>query len=50
MISIGQVAAFATVLALVNTVVLTITSTVAAMVYNAGGQLVGGVSATLADG
>ncbi|MBT1004001.1 DUF3566 domain-containing protein [Paenarthrobacter sp. DKR-5] len=49
-ISVGQVAAFATALAVVNTVLLTTLSTLAAVLYNACAKLVGGIGATLTDG
>jgi hypothetical protein len=49
-VGVGQVAAFATVLAVVNVVVLTALSVVAAFVYNVCGTLVGGVGVILADG
>lgn len=48
-ISLGQVASFATILAVVNVVLLTALSMLSAVLYNISATLVGGVGLTLTD-
>ncbi|GHD11304.1 DUF3566 domain-containing protein [Zhihengliuella salsuginis] len=47
--SLGQVAAFATIIAVVNVVLITAISTLAAVLYNISASLVGGIGVTLTD-
>ncbi|WP_458780336.1 DUF3566 domain-containing protein [Arthrobacter sp. D3-16] len=47
--SLGQVASFATIIAVVNVVLLTALSMLSAVLYNIAGTLVGGVGVTLTD-
>lgn len=47
--SLGQVASFATILAVVNVVLLTVLSMLAAVLYNLASTLVGGIGVTLTD-
>lgn len=47
--SLGQVASFATILAVVNVVLLTALSMLAAVLYNISATLVGGIGVTLTD-
>ncbi|HKU09745.1 DUF3566 domain-containing protein [Sinomonas sp.] len=47
--SLGQVASFATIIAVVNVVLLTALSMLAAVLYNIASALVGGVGVTLTD-
>ncbi|QCU76808.1 hypothetical protein E7744_00035 [Citricoccus sp. SGAir0253] len=48
-ISLGQVASFATIIAVVNVVLLTALSMLAAVLYNISSTLVGGIGVTLTD-
>ncbi|MFJ6415138.1 DUF3566 domain-containing protein [Paeniglutamicibacter sp. NPDC091659] len=47
--SLGQVASFATIIAVVNVVLLTVLSMLAAVLYNLSSTLVGGIGVTLTD-
>ena len=47
--SLGQVASFATILAVVNVVLITVLSMLAAVLYNLSATLVGGIGVTLTD-
>ncbi|MCU1530609.1 MAG: hypothetical protein JWO49_180 [Arthrobacter sp.] len=47
--SLGQVASFATIIAVINVVLLTALSTLAAVLYNIAATLVGGIGVTLTD-
>ncbi|MCY0905119.1 DUF3566 domain-containing protein [Arthrobacter sp. H14-L1] len=47
--SLGQVASFATIIAVINVVLLTALSMLAAVLYNISATLVGGLSVTLTD-
>ncbi|GAA3706341.1 hypothetical protein GCM10022377_20080 [Zhihengliuella alba] len=47
--SLGQVAAFATIVAVVNVVLITAISTLASVLYNISSSLVGGIGVTLTD-
>lgn len=47
--SLGQVASFATVIAVVNVVLLTVLSMLSAVLYNISATLVGGIGVTLTD-
>ncbi|MBG6084707.1 DUF3566 domain-containing protein [Zhihengliuella flava] len=47
--SLGQVAAFATIVAVVNVVLITALSTLAGVLYNISSSLVGGIGVTLTD-
>nr|WP_261624941.1 DUF3566 domain-containing protein [Nesterenkonia sp. GX14115] len=49
MVTLGQVASFATIIAVINVVVLTVISMLAAVLYNISASLVGGVGVTLTD-
>lgn len=49
LISLGQVASFATIIAVVNVVLLTALSMLAAVLYNISATLVGGIGVTLTD-
>ncbi|MFC7401550.1 DUF3566 domain-containing protein [Citricoccus sp. GCM10030269] len=49
LISLGQVASFATIIAVVNVVLLTALSMLAAVLYNVSSTLVGGIGVTLTD-
>lgn len=49
LISLGQVASFATIIAVVNVVLLTALSMLAAVLYNISSTLVGGIGVTLTD-
>lgn len=49
LVTIAQVAAFATIIAVVNVVLLTVLSMLAAVLYNLSASLVGGVGVTLTD-
>lgn len=48
--SLGQVASFATIIAVVNVVLLTALSMLSAVLYNIAATLVGGIGVTLTDG
>jgi hypothetical protein len=48
-VSLGQVASFATIIAVVNVVLLTALSMLAAVLYNISSTLVGGIGVTLTD-
>ena len=47
--TVGQVASFATIIAVVNVVLLTVLSMLAAVLYNLSASLVGGIGVTLTD-
>ncbi|WP_159610567.1 DUF3566 domain-containing protein [Glutamicibacter sp. JC586] len=47
--SLGQVASYATIIAVVNVVVISVISTLGAVLYNIAASLVGGVGVTLTD-
>lgn len=47
--SLGQVASFATIIAVVNVVLLTVLSLLASVLYNIAATLVGGIGVTLTD-
>ncbi|MDN5755356.1 MAG: DUF3566 domain-containing protein [Micrococcaceae bacterium] len=49
LVSLGQVASFATIIAVVNVVLLTAMSMLAAVLYNISSTLVGGIGVTLTD-
>ncbi|GAA1141036.1 DUF3566 domain-containing protein [Nesterenkonia lutea] len=49
LVTIGQVASFATIIAVINVVLLTVLSMLAAVLYNLSASLVGGVGVTLTD-
>ncbi|MGM7666946.1 DUF3566 domain-containing protein [Microbacterium sp. A93] len=49
LISLGQVASFATIIAVVNVVLLTALSMLASVLYNISSTLVGGIGVTLTD-
>ncbi|MGJ9372328.1 DUF3566 domain-containing protein [Nesterenkonia sp. CF4.4] len=49
LVSLAQVAAFATIIAVLNVVLLTVLSMLAAVLYNLSASLVGGVGVTLTD-
>lgn len=49
LVSLGQVASFATIIAVVNVVLLTALSMLAAVLYNISSTLVGGIGVTLTD-
>ncbi|TLP80083.1 DUF3566 domain-containing protein [Nesterenkonia sphaerica] len=49
LVTVGQVASFATIIAVVNVVLLTVLSMLAAVLYNLSASLVGGVGVTLTD-
>lgn len=47
--SLGQVASYATIIAVVNVVVISVISTLGAVLYNIAASLVGGIGVTLTD-
>ena len=47
--SLGQVASYATIIAVVNVVVISVVSMLGAVLYNIGASLVGGAGVTLTD-
>ncbi|TAP28754.1 MULTISPECIES: DUF3566 domain-containing protein [Micrococcaceae] len=47
--SLGQVASYATIIAVVNVVVISVVSTLGAVLYNIAASLVGGIGVTLTD-
>lgn len=49
MVTVGQIASFATIIAVVNVVLLTVISMLAAVLYNLSASLVGGIGLTLTD-
>lgn len=49
MVTLGQVASFATIIAVINVVLLTVLSMLAAVLYNISASLVGGIGVTLTD-
>jgi hypothetical protein len=49
LVSIAQVASFATIIAVVNVLLLTLISMLAAVLYNISASLVGGIGVTLTD-
>lgn len=49
LVTVGQVASFATIIAVVNVVLLTVLSMLAAVLYNLSASLVGGIGVTLTD-
>lgn len=48
-VSLGQVAIFATILSVINVILLTLLSVIAAMLYNLAAGLIGGIGVTLTD-
>lgn len=48
-LSLGQVAIFATILSVINVILLTLLSVIAAMLYNLAAGLIGGIGVTLTD-
>jgi hypothetical protein len=48
-LSLGQVASYATIIAVVNVVVISVLSMLGAVLYNIAASLVGGVGVTLTD-
>lgn len=48
-VSLGQVAIFATILSVLNVILLTLLSVIAAMLYNLAAGLIGGIGVTLTD-
>lgn len=48
-VSLGQVAIFATILSVLNVILLTLLSVLAAMLYNLAAGLIGGIGVTLTD-
>lgn len=49
MVTLGQIASFATIIAVVNVLLLTVLSMLAAVLYNLSASLVGGIGVTLTD-
>lgn len=49
LLSVGQVASFATIIAVVNVLLLTVLSMLASVLYNLSASLVGGIGVTLTD-
>ncbi|GAB3182721.1 hypothetical protein GCM10027060_16050 [Nesterenkonia halophila] len=49
MVTLGQVASFATIIAVINVVLLTVISMLGAVLYNISASLVGGIGVTLTD-
>lgn len=49
LVTVGQIASFATIIAVVNVVLLTVLSTLSAVLYNLSSALVGGIGVTLTD-
>ncbi|WP_010525587.1 DUF3566 domain-containing protein [Nesterenkonia sp. F] len=49
MVTLGQVASFATIIAVINVVLLTVISMLSAVLYNISASLVGGIGVTLTD-
>ena len=49
LVSLGQVAIFATILSVINVILLTLLSVLAAMLYNLAAGLIGGIGVTLTD-
>ena len=49
LVTVGQIASFATIIAVVNVVLLTVLSTLSAVLYNLSAALVGGIGVTLTD-
>lgn len=49
LVTVGQIASFATIIAVVNVVLLTVLSMLAAVLYNLSASLVGGIGVTLTD-
>lgn len=49
LVTVGQVASFATIIAVINVVLLTVLSMLSAVLYNLSASLVGGVGVTLTD-
>lgn len=49
MVTLGQVASFATIIAVINVVLLTVLAMLAAILYNISASLVGGIGVTLTD-
>lgn len=49
LVTVGQIASFATIIAVINVVLLTILSMLAAVLYNLSASLVGGIGVTLTD-
>lgn len=48
-LSLGQVALYSTIVAVLNVIIFTLLGTIAAMLYNTAAKLVGGVGVTLTD-
>ena len=48
-VSLGQVASFSTIVAVVNVLLLTTLSVLSALLYNISATLVGGIGVTLTD-
>ncbi|GAA3057168.1 MULTISPECIES: DUF3566 domain-containing protein [Actinomycetes] len=49
MVTLGQIASFATIIAVINVVLLTVLAMLAAILYNISASLVGGIGVTLTD-
>ena len=49
MVTLGQIASFATIIAVINVVLLTVLSILGAVLYNLSASLVGGIGVTLTD-
>ncbi|MDZ5077394.1 DUF3566 domain-containing protein [Nesterenkonia sp. HG001] len=49
MVTLGQVASFATIIAVINVVLLTVLAMLGAILYNLSASLVGGIGVTLTD-
>lgn len=49
MVTLGQIASFATIIAVINVVLLTVLSMLGAVLYNLSASLVGGIGVTLTD-
>lgn len=49
LVTVGQVASFATIIAVINVVLLTVLSMLSAVLYNLSASLVGGIGVTLTD-
>ena len=48
-VSMGNVTSFSVIIAVVNVILLTVLSMVAAVIYNLSASLVGGITVTLTD-
>lgn len=49
LVTVGQIASFATIIAVINVVLLTVLSMLSAVLYNLSASLVGGIGVTLTD-